>query len=236
MKIAVVYGAMHKGSTYHCVRLLIQGLSACTPVTETEFFLPQDMPHFCVGCFSCFLNGEQTCPHSGEMKPIADAFDDAELIILASPVYVFDVSGQMKALLDHFGYRWMPHRPSPGMFGKLGLVVSTAAGAGTRRANKTMKQSLVFCGAKRVFSYGKSVGAMSWDEVKPAQKQKIERETAALARRIAADYRKIGRLRPRIFTKFLFMAMQKAQKGNSWNETDRSHWAAQGWLDGKKPW
>jgi len=235
MKAAVIYGTMHKGSTYNCVQLILERLSAGREVTVTEFFLPRDMPHFCQSCYSCFLNGESTCPHNEYIKPIAEALEEAELIILASPVYVFDVSGQMKALLNHFGYQWMPHRPNAGMFSKTGLVVSTAAGRGTGGANKTMEKSLYYWGIQKVFTYGSNVGALKWDDVKPEKKRQITAQTDALVKKIAAS-RKAKRIRPRLLTRIMFPALKGIQKGNEWNPTDRDYWAKQGWLDGKKPW
>ena len=47
---------------------------------------------------------------------------EADLIILASPVYVYHVTGAMKALLDHYGYMWMAHRPEEAMFKKTGTL------------------------------------------------------------------------------------------------------------------
>lgn len=132
MKVAVVYGTMHKGSTYNIVNKIIEEMKIQTEVNVTSFSLPKDMPYFCNSCFNCLLKGEDKCPHFTTMQPIVKVLDEVDLIILASPVYVLDVSGQMKAFLDHLAYRWMPHRPEKKMFNKIGLVVSTAAGAGIR--------------------------------------------------------------------------------------------------------
>lgn len=233
MKVTVIYGAMHKGSTYNCVQELLKNF---TDVEVTEFFLPKDMPHFCNGCFSCFLKGENTCPHYNQVNNIKQSMLKANLIILASPVYVCDVSGQMKALLDHFGYIWMPHRPEYLMFNKIGLVLSTAAGAGTSHTNKTMKKSLNYWGLKRVFSYKKNVGAMSWEEVNSKNKNQIIKEFRILADKISKAVAKSNTLKPRLFTKIIFTAMKGMQKKNSWNETDKNYWKEQGWLEGKKPW
>jgi NAD(P)H-dependent FMN reductase len=102
---------------------------------------------------SCFLNGEDTCPHASFTKPIIEAMAGADLIILTSPVYAMDVSGQMKALLDHLCFMWMSHRPDLRMFDKVGVTVSTTAGAGLGHAAKTLKNCLVFLGVKRVFPF-----------------------------------------------------------------------------------
>ena len=51
----------------------------------------------------------------------------------ATPPTVPSMTGQLKTFLDHMGYRWLPHRPHPQMFRKIGLAVSTAAGAGAKK-------------------------------------------------------------------------------------------------------
>ena len=70
-----------------------------------EFFLPKDFGEFCVGCTKCFTESETKCPHYEKLKPLTDAMDEANVIILASPVYVYHATGAMKAFLDHYGYR-----------------------------------------------------------------------------------------------------------------------------------
>ncbi|HEX2938424.1 MAG TPA: flavodoxin family protein [Ruminiclostridium sp.] len=236
MKTVVIYGTMHKGSTYHCTQLLLERLSAEQDMPVKEFFLPRDMPHFCNSCFSCFNNGESTCPHYESMRPIVAALDEADLIILSSPCYVLDVSGQMKAFLDHLGYRWMPHRPNASMFRKVGIVISTAAGSGTSATNKTMKRSLTFWGVKRIFSFGANVRASKWEEIKPELQQKIKNRIQNLSSKVLNTSRKIEKLRPRLFTVIIFNLMKSTMKEEHWNKTDCRHWKSSGWLDGKRPW
>ena len=82
---------------------------------------------------------------------------EADVIILASPVYVFHSTGAMKALLDHYGYMWMVHRPDETMFSKQAVCVSTAAGAGMRSTNKDMSHSLFFWGIPKRYKIGLAV-------------------------------------------------------------------------------
>ena len=44
-------------------------------------------------------SGEQTCTHAIFIHPIIKALELSDLIILTSPVYGMDVSGQLKTLL-----------------------------------------------------------------------------------------------------------------------------------------
>ncbi len=91
----------------------------------TEFFLPRDFHEYCVGCMQCILKDEKRCLHYEKLRPLTEAMDAA--IILASPVYVYHVTGAMKTFLDHYGYRWLIHRPVASMFGKQGVCISTSA-------------------------------------------------------------------------------------------------------------
>lgn len=118
MRIVVLHGQSHKGSTYHLAKLFCDKLGG----EVTEFFLPRDFGAFCVGCSQCFSQSEQLCPHADQLRPITEALDAADVIVLASPVYVYHVTGPMKALLDHYGYRWMVHRPQEGIVFQAGGV------------------------------------------------------------------------------------------------------------------
>jgi len=223
---------MHKGSTYHIVKLFLNRLTDDSDKID-EFFLPRAMDQNCCGCFSCFLNGENTCPHFDKVHPIAESLEKADLIILSSPVYVFSISGQLKSLLDHFGYQWMPHRPNKTMFSKVGLVISTAAGAGMKKANQNMKDNLFYWGVPKIYSYGKAVEAIGWENISHEKKNIIEREVNNLSRKIKKS---VGRARPTLKTKILFSIMGLMQKKSKWNPTDRDYWEKNGWLTGGRPW
>jgi len=56
----------------------------------------------------------------------------------------------MKALPDHLCFMWMSHRPHPAMFSKVGLTISTTAGAGLSHTAKTLRNSLTFWDVRRI--------------------------------------------------------------------------------------
>lgn len=230
MKIIVLHGQMHRGSTWH----ITQAVLARLPGADIqEFYLPKDGPDFCAGCFSCFYKGEEHCPHAAAMTPLLQAVDGADVLVFDSPCYVMGMSGQLKAFFDHMGFRFMVHRPEASMFGKVGLCISTAAGGGADRATKDMARSLFFWGVAKTFRYAQNVGASSWEEVKPALKQKIERNAARLAARVA---RAAGHAQPGLKSRALFAVMRATQKGNDWNPLDRDFWESRGWLGAARPW
>ncbi len=100
MKIAVIHGQSHKGSTYNVAKELYGKLGG----EVMEFFLPRDFDGVCRGCAACFEN-EAKCPDYEKLRPVTEAMDSADVIIFTSPVYVMHATGSMKSFLDHYGYR-----------------------------------------------------------------------------------------------------------------------------------
>ena len=228
MKTVIIHGQNHKGSTYNIAHNLAEEIGG----EITEFFLPRDFNDFCIGCTQCFMKDEAKCPHRSNLEPITKAIDEADVIILASPVYVYHATGAMKAFLDHYGYRWMVHRPNEAMFKKQAVVISTAAGAGMKSANKDMKDSLFFWGVGKIYQYGIAIAATSWDEVKPKKRKAIDSKITSIANKIKNKH---GKVIPSLKTKGFFFIMSIMQK-NGFNQADIDYWKNKGWTSGKKPW
>ena len=228
MKIVIIHGQSHKGSTYHIAHELAEKIGGETE----EFFLPRDFGEFCVGCTRCFMDSEKKCPHYESLAPITHMMDTADVIILASPVYVYHATGAMKAFLDHYGYRWMVHSPEGSMFRKQGVCIATAAGAGLKSTLKDMSHSLFFWGVARIYRYGIAVAATDWDRVSKRKRAKIDRRISAIAHQVALHQ---GRVRPGIKTKGVFYMMRLMLK-KGWNSRDVKYWQNQGWLGKERPW
>ena len=228
MKTVIIHGQSHKGSTYHIAHILAEKIGG----EITEFFLPRDFGEFCLGCTNCFVDSEKKCPHYEALTPITQAMDAADVIILASPVYVYHATGAMKAFLDHYGYRWMVHSPESSMFRKQGVCISTAAGAGIKSTLKDMADSLFFWGVARIYQYGLGVAATDWNGVSSKKKAAIDKRTTAIAKKITS---RNGRVNPSLKTKGMFYIMRMMQK-NGWNSRDVKHWQEQGWTEKKRPW
>ncbi len=232
LKLVMVHGSNRHGSTWHFVDLFREALAKRIEVETREFFLPKDMPDLCLGCFSCFVKGESACPHAQKVARIAEATAEADVIVLTSPVYALDVSGGMKAFLDHLCYRWIVHRPDPRMFQKVGVTCTTTAGAGLGNATKTMRNSLRFWGVRHAFSLKKSVAAIDWSEVSEKTRERMRREADRTADHVLrAGRRAFGSPLRRI----AFFAIGTAMRKGKWNELDREYWKEKGWLNGANP-
>jgi NAD(P)H-dependent FMN reductase len=230
MKVLIISGTNHKGSTYNSGRIMAEKLTK--PEDISEVFLPRDFDEFCYGCTNCFEKNEELCPHAEKLKPITELIDASDVLILTSPVYVYHCTGQMKALLDHYGWRWMAHRPEEKMFSKQAVVVATAAGAGVKSTMKDMADSCFFWGIPQTYKLGRAVAAVDWQSVKPKIKDDINKKADSIAKKIL---KRQGKVPVSLKTKGFFKIMSLLQK-NGWNKADVDYWKEKGWTEGKRPW
>lgn len=230
MRIVVIHGQNHKGSTWNAANLLLQGISCEKEVRE--FFLPRDLNHFCTGCYCC-LEGREKCPFWAEKQPLDEAIISADLLILTTPNYCMMPSAPMKAFLDLFFTNWMVHKPHEEMFGKRAVVISTASGAGAGKAAKLVANNLLNWGVPKITSYGLSVNATNWNMVPEKKKAKIIKDMNRLAKKLSKNKPvKVGIKTRALF--WLYGGMQKANWGASLSE--KAYWESKGWFNGKKPW
>ena len=99
-------------------------------------------------------------------------------------------------------------------------------------ANKDMADSLFFWGVAKIYKFGIAVSAVNWKSVPDKKKQRIEKATDAIAKRII---RRHGKVKPGLKTKGFFNIMRMLQK-KGWNEADVEYWKQKGWNDKNRPW
>lgn len=229
MKIVMINGQNHKGSTYHIGRLLAGKLADENDITE--FFLPRDLNHFCLGCYSC-LEDEIKCPFYNEKITLADAMSDADILIFTTPNYCMAPSAPMKAFIDLFFQYWIPHRPRKCMFSKKAVVISTTAGMGAEKAIKPVKRTLAYWGVPYIKCYGLAVQASNWSTVSDNKKKKIEKDMTSLAGKIKNARSK----KPGLYIRFMFNMMALARKNPNDTSSETNYWKENGWLDKARPW
>ncbi len=54
----------------------------------------------CMACEYCHTRGEGHCIQKDEMQEVYDALEDAEMIIVASPIYYHNMTGQMQCVIN----------------------------------------------------------------------------------------------------------------------------------------
>ena len=229
MKIVLIHGQNHKGSSYHIGKMLAEQFSENE---INEFFLPKDLEHFCMGCYAC-ITDEEKCPFYAEKKKIMDEVEKADLLIFTTPTYCLRASAPMKAFIDLTFTYWMSHRPRKCMFSKRAVVISTAAGAGMKSATKDIQNTLFYWGVPYIKEYGIAVQAMSCEQVSDKKKARIKQDIEKLENKISNKRNVYVGFK----TKFMFGIMRMMQKkGLGSSPEDKEYWKENGWLDKKRPW
>ncbi len=232
MEITIIHGQGHKGSTYHATAMIKERISGSDTVIH-EYFMPKDTPAFCTGCCQCILKGEEKCPQRDKVRRIEESMLRSQVLIIDSPTYCFEMTGQLKTLFDHFGYMWMSHRPRREMFTKIGIAVSTSAGAGHRGVTKSIARQLSWWGVPKIHRVHFRSNASVWQEVPEKIREKMIKRAETVSQKVKGQ---LGKAKPGIRLRLLFGIMRKAQKSNNWNMADKGYWQKNNWLGKARPW
>lgn len=237
MNITVINGTEKHGVTYRLKEMFLAEFKDRASITEYD--LPKDCPNFCNGCVSCIIKGESTCKDAEYIGRMDRSLLQADLIVMTSPAYVFHITGAMKALLDHFAYRWIPHRPAPEMFGKRAVIITQCLGAGAKFAAKDIKHSLSWWGISKIGIFtGALMGNIAWERLSEKKRAEFTRKVKRLSQKfVQIDYTKPAHTN--LITKINFSVcrlMQKTLHKNDPEYLDGKYWAEQGWLGKIRPW
>ena len=121
-KIIVLVGSMRKdGNTDLLVQAFTEGASKNNDVEIVSVADYQVNP--CIGCNSCFSREENKCFQDDDMSKIYEKLRTADIVVIASPVYFYGISAQLKAIIDRL------HTPMRNEFPikKLALLLVGAA-------------------------------------------------------------------------------------------------------------
>lgn len=88
-------------------------------------------PEYCIGCLSCQKTGR--CVLKDGINGILDDAQNADILVFATPVYYYCMSGQLKTFLD----RMNPLYPKENKFKEVYLL-ATAADGGRNALDKTI--------------------------------------------------------------------------------------------------
>ena len=237
MKITVINGSEKKGVTYKLKEIFLDELRNNAEITE--FYLPKDCPEYCVGCTTCFMKDEHGCKDAEYVQKIENAMLEADLLVFTTPVYVYHVTGALKSMLDHFGYRWMVHRPAKEMFGKRAVIITQCLGGGNKSAAKDIKDSLSWWGVSYIKQCRfKLMSEILWDKI-PAKRRAVFTKKLII---MAEKLRKIDYTKPAkdgIVAKMKFYVCRMIQKSigkNNPESADYLYWTEKGWTGPARPW
>ena len=71
-----------------------------------KIFLKDKHINYCTGCSVCSLHGKP-CPQKDDANEIVEKMIAADIIVMATPVYFYTMSAQMKTLIDRTCARYL---------------------------------------------------------------------------------------------------------------------------------
>lgn len=99
-KIVILNGSpRRKGNTSALVREFTKGAESAGNMV-TEFFLDSMDIHGCKGCFGGHSGKACPCVQKDDMAQIYPAVKDCDVIVLATPLYYWNMSGQIRTAVD----------------------------------------------------------------------------------------------------------------------------------------
>lgn len=99
-KIVVLNGSPRpKGNTAALIAAFTRGAEA-SGNTVTAFLLDKMDIHGCKSCFGGGKNPDSPCVQKDDMDKIYPAYQEADIVVLASPLYYWTISGQLKCAID----------------------------------------------------------------------------------------------------------------------------------------
>ena len=121
-KIIIVVGSMRRGgNTDLLARAFAEGANknhTVEIISVTDYHVNP-----CIGCNSCFTRENHQCFQKDDMGKIYEKLQSADMLVIASPVYFYGISAQLKAIVDRL------HTPIRNEFSikKLALLLVGAA-------------------------------------------------------------------------------------------------------------
>ena len=99
-QIVILNGSpRRKGNTSALVRAFTEGAEKAGHIVR-EFFLSDMNIHGCKGCFSGHSTKECPCIQRDDMDQIYPAVRESDVVVLASPLYYWNLSGQLRTAMD----------------------------------------------------------------------------------------------------------------------------------------
>jgi multimeric flavodoxin WrbA len=101
MNILILSGSPRKGgNTDLLVEAFVKGASQKHHVEVVSVHDYKVNP--CIGCNACFRNEQHLCVQKDDMSIIYEKMAHSDMLIIASPVYFYGLSAQLKAVIDRY--------------------------------------------------------------------------------------------------------------------------------------
>ena len=101
MKVTAFNGSMRgeKSITNIMVQEFLEGTKDAGAEVEQVILVKKKIKH-CLGCLTCWIKTPGRCVHKDDMAELLDKYMKSDIVVIATPVYVENVTGLMKDFID----------------------------------------------------------------------------------------------------------------------------------------
>jgi multimeric flavodoxin WrbA len=111
MKILVLNGSPHpQGSTKDMVNAFKKGAESAGHTVDVVDVCKKKIGG-CLACEYCHSKGHGECIQKDDMQEVYNLLKEAEMLVIASPIYYHGISGQLKCVIDRFYSAAYPRGP-----------------------------------------------------------------------------------------------------------------------------
>ena len=123
-----------------------------------KIFLKDKKINYCTGCGTCIDRGK-SCPQKDDMAEVLDKMVEADVIVMATPVYFYTMCAQMKTLIDRTCARYTEIKNKEFYF------IVTAADTNNRAMERTLEEfkGFTYC-LEDAKEKGVIYGTGAWDK------------------------------------------------------------------------
>lgn len=208
--------------TYKYMRIIEEKMQAIEPVEFEYIFVQKLHVPLCDGCLDCINVGESACPEYSIIWPVAQKMDEADGLMLGSPIHTFNITGLMKNFVEYLMYK----RNRPSFFGKKAVVTATASGGGHTVVLDFLEQTANAWGCDVVARAGIS----STQTKKPKYIERMNEVAEEVARTFIKEIHKGELGSPKFRHLMNFRAMQNMTR-NQKGSVNHKYWTERDWLE-----
>ena len=112
MRILVLNGSPRiNGNTKKMVAAFQEGAESAGNQVDVVDVCRKNI-HGCIACEYCHTKGDGVCVQKDDMQEVYALLKEAEMLVIASPIYYHGISGQLKCAIDRFYSAAYPRKPS----------------------------------------------------------------------------------------------------------------------------
>lgn len=178
MKIIIINGSPRvKGSTAKILHAIQEKMDSYENVTTYYYNLATLKFDFCKGCSLCFKSGK--CIINDDFEKLCIEIANADGIVIGSPTYASNVSGQLKTFIDrgHFVLEQL-------LDGKYTMGVITSENYGGKDVEKYLKTLFTYSGAYTTSMIQKKLNFSNSPTIDEKLAREIEQKTEKMVQAI----------------------------------------------------